>query len=256
MTNFLKQKLGRAYSRLLGSYASLGAMLKVKLGRPAIPHILGCVALLGRRVNLSVVKVVITTLKTYHELLHSGGTRYLVIYLKAASTMLQQAIGGQRLHDLTPFGARVGRTHGGYPRIIPALHRARMRNGCTYTIRLWSTLLGLYRVLEFPGKVKISTIVDPSGMEPSLIGEFSQFVLTHLVKVLKSRFPTEGSVTDALWPEEGEGPLDYMRTLRAKPFIISKGGPSVRGESAPSGAQSTSPASILASARIWLHSRE
>jgi len=249
-----KRTLGRAYSRLLSSYASLGAMLKVKLGRPAIPHVLGCVALLGRRVNLSVVKVVITTLKTYHLLYKSGGIKFLVIYLKACSSMLQQFVGGQRLYDLTPFGARVGRTHAGCPSIIPALHRARLRRGEVWAIRFWSTLFGLYRILEFPGKVKIKTITDACGMDPNLGYEFSQFVTTHLVKVLKTKFQKEGTVTDALWSEEGEGPLEYMKSLRAKPFVISKSGPSVQGYNEPVGAQSTSPASVLSSAYTWLHS--
>ena len=229
-------------------------MLKVKLGRPAIPHILGCVALLGRRVNLSVVKVVITTLKAYHLLYKSGGLKFLVIYLKACSSMLQQFAGGQRLYDLTPFGARVGRTHGGCPSIIPALHRARIRQGESWTIRFWATLFGLYRVLEFPGKLKINSITDGTRMDPNLGYEFCQFVLTHLVKVLKTKFQKEGTVTDALWSDEGEGPLEYMKSLRANPFVISKSGPSVRGYGAPVGAQSTSPASVLSSAYTWLHS--
>jgi len=229
-------------------------MLKVKLGRPAVQHVLGCVALLGRRVNLSVVKVVITTLKTYHMLYRTSGMKFLVIYLKACSSMLQQYVGGQRLYDLTPFGARVGRTHSGCPSIIPALHRARLRSGCTWTIRFWATLFGLYRVLEFPGKVKIGTITAESGMDPSLGYEFSQFVINHFIKVLKTKFQKEGTVTDALWSSEGEGPLEYMKSLRAKPFVISKSGPAVQGYNAPVGAQSTSPASILSSAYTWLHS--
>jgi len=229
-------------------------MLKVKLGRPAVQHVLGCVALLGRRVNLSVVKVVITTLKTYHMLYKTSGMKFLVIYLKACSSMLQQYVGGQRLYDLTPFGARVGRTHSGCPSIIPALHRARLRSGCTWTIRFWATLFGLYRVLEFPGKVKIGTITKESGMDPSLGYEFSQFVINHFIKVLKTKFQKEGTVTDALWSSEGEGPLEYMKSLRAKPFVISKSGPAVQGYNAPVGAQSTSPASILSSAYTWLHS--
>jgi hypothetical protein len=229
-------------------------MLKVKLGRPAIPHILGCVALLGRRVNLSVVKVVITTLKTYHLLYKSGGIKFLVIYLKACSSMLQQFVGGQRLYDLTPFGARVGRTRAGCPSIIPALHRARIRQGEIWTIRFWATLFGLYRVLEFPGKLKINSITDGTRMDPTLGYEFSQFVTTHLIKVLKTKFQKEGTVTDALWSEEGEGPLEYMKSLRANPFVISKSGPSVQGANVPVGAQNTSPASVLSSAYTWLHS--
>lgn len=253
-TNLIKRTLGRAYTRLLQSAASLSAMLKVKLGRPAVNHILGCVALLGRRVNLSVVKMVITTVATYHRLYKHGGIRFLVIYLKACSSLLQQAIGGQRLHDLTPFGARVGRTHGGLPSIIPALSRARIRSGSIWEIRFWATLFGLYRVLEFPGKVKLGSITDGSRMDPSLPYEFSQFVLTHLVKVLKQKFSTKGTVVAALWSDEGEGPLEFMKNLKAKPFLISKSGPAVIGDSVPGGAQNTSPAAILASAWTWINS--
>lgn len=229
-------------------------MLKVKLGRPAVNHILQCVALLGRKNSLSVVKVVITTLSFFHRLQAKGGVRYLVIYLKACSSMLQQAIGGQRLHDLTPFGARVGRTHSGFPSCIPALHRARIRQGDTWTIRFWATLFGLYRVLEFPGTLKIRTITEPSRMDPSLGYVFSQFVTTHFIKVLRDRFHVDGSVTEALWSSEGEGPLEYLKSLRARPFLIPKSGPSVAPGTVSVGAQSTSPASILASAHTWLNS--
>jgi hypothetical protein len=91
-------------------------------------------------------------------------------------------------------------------------------------------------------------------MDPTLGYEFSQFVLTHLVKVLRKLYTNEGTVIDALWSDEGEGPLEYMKKLRAIPFIIPKSGPSVVGGSVPVGAQSTSPASILASAWAWRHS--
>jgi hypothetical protein len=229
-------------------------MLKVKLGRPAVQHVLGCIALLGRRVNLSVVKVVITTVAHFWRLQRNGGIRFLVVYLKAASSMLQQYIGGQRLHDLTPFGARVGRTHSGCPSIIPALHRARIRQGDTWTIRFWMTLFGLYRILEFPGRVKLTSITDGTKMHPLLGSAFSQFVANHLLQVLKSHFHESGSVTDALWNERGRGPLEFMAGLRAKPFLISKSGPAIQGYNVPGGAQSTSPASILASAYTWLRS--
>lgn len=228
-------------------------MLKVKLGRPAIPHILGCVALLARRVNLSVVKVVITYLATCNRLLRHGGVRYLVVYQKACSSILQQAIGGQKLHDLGPFGARVGRTHSGLPSIIPALHRARIRQGCTWTIRFWATLFGIYRVLEFPGKVKLNTITDESKMDISLVPKFSHFVIHHLVPSLLKNFRKGGPLLDAVRPG-GEGPLAFMQGLRAKPFLISKSGPSLQAYNGMETSQSTSPASILASAYCWLQS--
>jgi hypothetical protein len=249
-----KRTLSRAWSRLLRSYASLGAMLKVKLGRPAVSHILGCVALLGRRVNLSVVKVVITTVATLWRLQRKGGIRFLVVYLKACSSLLQQYIGGQRLHDLTPFGARVGRTHSGCPSIIPALHRARIRQNEVWVIRFWATIFGLYRVLEFPGRVKLNSITDDSKMHSLLGSAFSSFVTTHLVKVLRQRFLSKGSIVEALDTKGGKDALTFMLGLRANPFLISKSGPAVQGHNVPEGAQSTSPASLLASAYTWLRS--
>jgi len=119
-------------------------MLKVKLGRPAVTPLLCMVSLLGRRVNLSVVKVLLTTLATLYRLRRFGGNKFLIIYLKACYSLLQQYIGGQRLHDLTPYGVRVGRTHSGCPSIIPAIHRQRIRAGDTWCIRFWLSIFALY----------------------------------------------------------------------------------------------------------------
>lgn len=197
------------------------------------------------------VRVVISSLASFHRLYKHGGTRFLVIYLKACSSMLQQAMGGQRLYDLTPFGARVRRTNGGLPRIIPVLHRNAIRANDRWTIRFWATLFGLYRILEFPGKVKLSTVTNPFILDPFCVYEFSQFVRNHLVPTLKGKFPSEGTILEALWPEEGDGPLEFMKSLRARPFIIPKSGPSIRGYNVPASAQASSPASILASAWTW-----
>jgi hypothetical protein len=139
-----KRMPSRAWSRLLSSFASLNAMLKVKLGRPALKHILCMVSLLGRRVNLSVVKVCLTTLAYLYNLRKKGGNTFLILYLKGCYSLLQQYIGGQRLHDLAPFGARIGRTHSGCPSIIPAIHRRRIRQGDEWTIRFWLTIFSLY----------------------------------------------------------------------------------------------------------------
>lgn len=131
MFNVIKQKLGPLYKRLLPSGALFNAMLQVKLGRPLVRWFLRIIVLLGQRVNLSVVRVVIHTLALFHNIVKKGGIKFLVIYLKACSSLLQQVIGGQRLADLTPFGARVGRTHRGIPSIIPVLHRRRIVQGDT-----------------------------------------------------------------------------------------------------------------------------
>jgi len=52
-----------------------------------------------------------------------------------------------------------------------------MKAGSAREIRLWMTLLGLYRVLGFVGVVKTSTITDPGKVIPgdAIIG-FQRFV--------------------------------------------------------------------------------
>jgi len=222
-------------------------MLQVKLGRPAVRHILGMVALLGRRVNLSVVKVTLTTLATLYNIRKKGGSKFLVIYLKACYSILQQYIGGQRLHDLSPFGARVGRTHSGCPSIIPAIHRRAIRAGDSWTIRYWLTIFSLYRVLDCMPVLKVSTITAGSTMESQLGYEFSQFLATHFLSSL-SRFrkAVMGRVRLEDWSS-----LNFMKSLKALPFMISKSSPAIRGGNVPGGAQSTSPATLLASAHAW-----
>jgi hypothetical protein len=203
----------RAWSRLLSSFASLNAMLKVKLGRPALNPLLSMVSLLGRKNNLSVVKVLLTTLATLYTLRKKGGSKFLVIYLKACFSLLQQYIGGQRLHDLTPFGARVGRTHAGCPSIIPAIHRRRIRQGDIWCIRFWLSIFSLYRVLDCAPKLNVSTITAGSTMDPQLGYEFSQFLATHFLHSL-SRFSKAvmGTVKGEDWSS-----LRFMKSLKALP---------------------------------------
>jgi hypothetical protein len=114
------------------------------------------------------------------------------------------------------------------------------------------TLFGLYRVVEIPGKVKLSTITDPITVDLNpVIPAFADFA-ERFWHMLKGQFATDNSVTDALWPEEGEGSLQFLYgKMRAKPFLIFKSGPSARGGNVPGSPQNTSPAAVVAAAYVW-----
>jgi hypothetical protein len=75
--------------------------------------------------------------------------------------LLQQALGDFKLYDITDLKWRVGRTRSGLPKWILAQDRAKIRARDYKVIRFYLTLFSLYRVLEFPGKIKLSTITDP-----------------------------------------------------------------------------------------------
>lgn len=89
------------------------------------------------------------------------GVPGVVKYLKTSQVMLMQSLAKYKVSDLREIGGRVSRTSSGLPRIIPRVHRDRIRAGDTQVIRVWLSLLALYRVLSYEGQLKTSTITDP-----------------------------------------------------------------------------------------------
>lgn len=228
----------------------MNGLLKVKLGRPMLKVIFLIPTVLGIKRNLSLVKVLITYLANVNRLWKRSGMRFVVIYLKACHTILQQSIGGQRLSDTGPFGARVSRTRaGGLPRMIPSLHRQRIRNGELLVIRLWLSLFSLYRILDIPGKIKLSTITDESTAKPDVIKEFNRFVNTFWGQ-LSILFGRRGL---AILDSFARGAPGYMiRALEATPALLSKSAPLLTDAAFYVKIASTSPLSILLAARTWM----
>jgi len=246
---FQKSKLLKMLSQ---GAKSLGVMIQVKLGRPALHHVLRLVGALGRRNNLGVVKVILTYLAFLHRLQKRNGLTYMVKFMKSAQVLMMQSLGGQRLYNLNPLGPRLARTKAGLPRVIPALHRVRIRAGDRWTVRLWQSLFGLYRIIEIPGELKLKTITDPSTMDTSIIPEFSQFVSEHWKLVLPKFF--SGLVVSAY---RGAGGLWFLGKLKAKPFLVSKSTSVIRkdGEAVSNHTPiSSSPSGVLASAIVWFSS--
>lgn len=256
MTNNLKQFFASykdtnpVRERLLGLGATMNGLLKVKLGRPMLKVIFLIPTVLGIKRNLSLVKVLITYLASVHRLWRGGGMRFVVIYLKACHTILQQSLGGQRLSDVGPFGARVSRTRSrGLPRLIPSLHRARIQKGELLVIRLWLSLFSLYRILDIPGKIKLSTITDESTAKPEVIKEFCKFVNTFWGQ-LAALFGRKGL---AILDSFARGAPGYMiRALEATPVLLSKSSPILTDVAFYAKIASTSPLSILLAARTWM----
>lgn len=92
------------------------------------------------------------------------GHRGLAIYLKTANVMLMRSIAGDICEDTRSIGGAVARTRRGLPRVIPAGYRKRIRNGDLSVIRLYLGFFTLYRVLNFRGKLNLSTITKPGAV--------------------------------------------------------------------------------------------
>lgn len=104
------------------------------------------------------------------KLIETQGMKGAVMHLKVCHVLLLQALGGEKFEDLSSLGRRVKRTRGvGLPRVIPAQYRLRVLAGDVTAVRLWSTMFSLYRILDFPGKLKLNTITDPGvDLQPIL----------------------------------------------------------------------------------------
>jgi len=90
-----------------------------------------------------------------------SGSKGLALYLKACSVLLMKYCARQELKDLGPLKARVSRTKSGIPRIVVPYYRECIRKNDRMVIRLWMTLFGLYRVIEFKGVFSLKTITSP-----------------------------------------------------------------------------------------------
>jgi len=113
------------------------------------------------RLTSSRVKVTWGYARTVSRLVRNMGERGAAAYLKVAYLLVQQRAGGQKAKSPWALGANVSRTRRGIPRLINPQHRALILQGDVATIRFWLSLLGLYRVLDFRGSLKLKTIWMP-----------------------------------------------------------------------------------------------
>jgi hypothetical protein len=104
------------------------------------------------------------------------GVPGVVKRLKTTNVLLMQRLAGRPHGSAQSAGCGIARTRTGWPRLIPSVHRELLRKGDLATIRLWLTLLGLYRVLDMPSKAKLSTITEPSSAKEWALQAMEDFV--------------------------------------------------------------------------------
>jgi hypothetical protein len=119
--------------------------------------------------------------RSIRSLYRSNGAEFTVLYLKECKRVVEHYCSGEVLNNTIspPFvGLRKG-----LPSFLPKDLRYRIRSGDRVGIMLTLTLLGLYRGLVVPPKVKVETITSGySGESDHLMG-FSDTVerfLSHL----------------------------------------------------------------------------
>lgn len=200
-------------------------MLERKFGRPLIrPLILAARLVEGKLTSSWARATAIFALRIVRMRRHSG-LKGVVIYLKACNVLLMQAAAGQKLPSTFDLGTLVQRTNSGLPRIIIAPHRVLIRKGCTKTVKLWLTLFSLYRVIEYPGRIKLSTITDPGRFTPEIISLAKKYIPV-FVEALADKVPD--LLIKKFWEIESVDRISRSNrdpVLEIKPFVINRSAP-------------------------------
>lgn len=173
----MKGALSRVSSNLLHrSRWDVTGMISVKGGRPLVSLFKRMVRLVVGETTGAQVRAIVYVLRVFSKVACKQGIRGLVLYSKTCYVLLQQSLGGFKVHDSGEIGSRISRTHRGLPRIIPAPFRLRIVAGDKAQVRIWLTLFSIYRVLEFPGKLKLGTITDKGKNWGHLLPEVISFI--------------------------------------------------------------------------------
>lgn len=159
------QNIKQMYSRLVSANASWSR--SVKSSAKLAGSLLRVIPLIFGSLSVSTIKVTWGFARNAVRLYRAQGSKGLAKYLKASYVLLQQSAGGFKIKAPWDLGCNVSRSNRGVPRILNPQQRVLVLQGHVPTIRLWLTLLGLYRVIEFKGALKLKTITAPGKVIPT-----------------------------------------------------------------------------------------
>jgi len=114
------------------------------------------------------------------------GSRGLAIFLKASQLIIQRVISGSKLDNSRLAGSAVSVTNSGIPRWIPSNHRKLILKGSVPTITFYLVLCTLYRVLDYKGKLSLSTISEQGVPLDTFLPGFKVFLSDHFFPWLLS----------------------------------------------------------------------
>lgn len=172
------------------------------------------------------------------------GSAYAVKWLKANHTALQRCLGSLPMSSLRELEPNLPLTRlcNGLPSFIGTMDRKAIRNNCPSTIRMWLSILSIYRVIKSPLSPKLNTITDPyrgsqEGIDkilssvtmvisrcPSIYS--GTLTVTKIIKTLKAgpnnKVSLHSIITDAIaiakYPEIYEPMKEYCKITNSRNF--------------------------------------
>lgn len=174
-----KFSIFKHFGRLPTNFSTnFNAMLGVK-ARPLLRKVfLGITAACKVRVSKSKFLQLTLLVSRLAYLRRTLGPKGLCLYLKAAFVLYQQSLGGHKLSDPRSVsgGLSVSRCNSGIPRIIPRELRREIRLGNTASMKLVSSILNVYRDIDFPGVPKLNTIIAPFSGDVNTIPGLQEYI--------------------------------------------------------------------------------
>jgi len=114
------------------------------------------------------------------------GMKGLVLFLKCSYVLIQQGTAGYKVKDLSPLKRRVRRS-GAFPSWIPPIQRSLLRQGDVVAIRFWTSLVSIYRILEYPSITNVGSIVNPGCTWVETLGTEGAAELDGVISTLWAR---------------------------------------------------------------------
>lgn len=118
--------------------------------------------------NKQIISSIYIMINRMNHIRKKNGLSFLAKYLKACHIICVKSVAKDTtgFHS-NSFEPKVSLTKAGLPRIIPSYLRVLIRTNHIWSIKLVLTIFNLYRVLPYPGTVKLSTITADSGFSIS-----------------------------------------------------------------------------------------
>lgn len=160
----------------------------LKVWRHLLEPMISWARLVSGGLTRSKVIQVATFAKFAVDMVRKQGKVGLVQYLKTAHTMLMQGVPGSELKVPSREISKVAvaARAGNLPAVIPRYARGFIRRGDAGTIRLWLTLLGMYRILLIEPNYKLKTITNPGiVLQRTFLQEWSEFVRSRFLRGLE-----------------------------------------------------------------------
>lgn len=114
--------------------------------------------------NPQVIKAIYVMVSSSRRIVRKNGLGFLARQLKSTSLFVYHYVSSTTKPSFInsgTFDPRISLTKSGIPRWLPKYFRVRIREKDPATIRIVLTFCNLYRVIPYPGKLKLTTITDP-----------------------------------------------------------------------------------------------